>query len=325
MGSFFLQSRKNLSDVASASASLANIGGSASGAVSSVFTRTGAVTAQSGDYTAAQVGADASGAAAAAQAAAIAASVPLSSLPLSGNYLRAPSLYGSSTQMILGVVNTSFQVPSVSTTVAAGSTTGEISLVASWATPSAGVLSVASTTGFASSGTLYVSASGNTVATVTYTGTSGGNTFTGCAYVSGSATGTVATGGTVVQASAAALISTGSFTAPPSGSVVVTVSMIIQYTQTSSSMAWTLFGHGTTTQYGFNINFPTLTTNNRYPVSLTFPVTGLTPGTSYNFDLACACSLGQTASIYAFSSTSSSPTLGAGGNGSPVTMLVQAV
>jgi hypothetical protein len=39
-----------------------------SGAVSSVFGRTGTVTAQSGDYTAAQVGADASGAAATAQA-----------------------------------------------------------------------------------------------------------------------------------------------------------------------------------------------------------------------------------------------------------------
>ena len=37
-----------------------------SGAVSSVFTRTGAVVATTGDYTAAQVGADASGAAAAA-------------------------------------------------------------------------------------------------------------------------------------------------------------------------------------------------------------------------------------------------------------------
>lgn len=47
--------------------------GGGGGAVSSVFTRTGAVVAQSGDYTAAQVGADASGAAAAAQSAAIAA------------------------------------------------------------------------------------------------------------------------------------------------------------------------------------------------------------------------------------------------------------
>lgn len=45
-------------------------GGGSGGAVASVFGRTGAVAAQTGDYTAAQVGADASGAAAAAQTAA---------------------------------------------------------------------------------------------------------------------------------------------------------------------------------------------------------------------------------------------------------------
>jgi Putative Ig domain len=47
----------------------AQSGGGGGGAVSSVFGRTGAVTAQTGDYTAAEVGADASGAASAAQAA----------------------------------------------------------------------------------------------------------------------------------------------------------------------------------------------------------------------------------------------------------------
>jgi trimeric autotransporter adhesin len=82
------------------------------------------------------------------------------------------------------------------TTVAAGSTGGEISAIASWSSPSAGVLDVASTTGYPSSGTLHVAASGSTTAVVTYTGISG-NSFTGCAYVSGSATGTVSTGGAV--------------------------------------------------------------------------------------------------------------------------------
>jgi predicted membrane protein len=62
----------------------AQSGGGGGGAVSSVFGRTGAVTAQSGDYTAAEVGADASGAAAAAQA----ASTPvLTQTPVkTGNY-----------------------------------------------------------------------------------------------------------------------------------------------------------------------------------------------------------------------------------------------
>lgn len=83
------------------------------------------------------------------------------------------------------------------TTVAAGSNGGEISAIASWSSPSAGVLDVAGVTGFTASGSITVVTS-TTVATVTYTGTSG-NSFTGCAYVSGSATGTVATGGTVTQ------------------------------------------------------------------------------------------------------------------------------
>jgi hypothetical protein len=86
----------------------------------------------------------------------------------------------------------------VTTTVASGSNTGEISTIASWSDPSAGVLDVASSSGFPSSGTLTVATS-TTTATITYTGT-GSGTFTGCAYVSGSASGTVATGGAVTLA-----------------------------------------------------------------------------------------------------------------------------
>jgi hypothetical protein len=90
-----------------------------------------------------------------------------------------------------------FDVTSPATTVASGSNGGEISTVASWAHPSAGVLDVASIpANMPTSGTLNVAASGSTTAVVTYTGISG-NSFTGCAYVSGSATGTVATGGAV--------------------------------------------------------------------------------------------------------------------------------
>jgi hypothetical protein len=84
------------------------------------------------------------------------------------------------------------------TTVASGSNGGEISAVASWSHPSAGVLDVASTTGFASSGQILVAASGSTTAVVTYTGMTS-TSFTGCAYVSGSATGTVSTGGAVTS------------------------------------------------------------------------------------------------------------------------------
>jgi hypothetical protein len=79
----------------------------------------------------------------------------------------------------------------VSTTVASGSNTGEISQIASWSTPSAGTQAVASSASFPASGTVIVTTS-TTPATVTYTGT-GSGTLTGCTYVSGSATGTVTT------------------------------------------------------------------------------------------------------------------------------------
>jgi hypothetical protein len=88
----------------------------------------------------------------------------------------------------------------LTTTVASGSNSGEISAIASWSSPSAGVLDVTSSAGFPTSGTLTVAASGATTAVITYTGT-GSGTFTGCAYVSGSPTGTVSTGGAVALAS----------------------------------------------------------------------------------------------------------------------------
>ena len=71
---------------------------------------------------------------------------------------------------------------------------------------------MASTTGYPSSGSLAVAASGTTLALINYTGTSGGNSFTGCTYVSGSATGTVSTGGVVSPASLPASITPSSNT-----------------------------------------------------------------------------------------------------------------
>lgn len=88
------------------------------------------------------------------------------------------------------------------TTVAAGSNGGEISQIASWGSGFGGngVLYVASTTGWPTSGTLWVAASGSTVGKVNYTGITS-TSFTGCTYVSGSATGTIATGGVISASS----------------------------------------------------------------------------------------------------------------------------
>jgi hypothetical protein len=114
---------------------------------------------------------------------------------LSGNQTSAP--YGEQpSQIILTLGGTA-----VSSTVAAGSNGGEISAIATWSSPSAGVLDIASigsgSAAFPSTGgTVTVAASGSTTAIVNYTGTATGQ-LTGCTYVSGSATGTVATSGAV--------------------------------------------------------------------------------------------------------------------------------
>jgi hypothetical protein len=108
---------------------------------------------------------------------------------------RRTDTYGTDSAWTMQGVLRGSGAPS-NTSVASGSNGGEISQIASWSSPSAGVLDVASTSGYPSAGTLNVIASGSTTAVVTYTGISG-NSFTGCAYVSGSPTGTVSTGGAV--------------------------------------------------------------------------------------------------------------------------------
>jgi hypothetical protein len=57
------------------------------------------------------------------------------------------------------------------------------------------------------------------------------------------------------------------------------------------------------------------------PLALDFYVSGLTAGTSYNFDLLGCASVGSV-TITAFSETSTTPTLSAAGVGSPVILTV---
>lgn len=157
-----------------------------------------------------------------------------------------------------------------STTIGVGSNGGEISTIATWGGTFGGngTLDVASTAGFPATGTLYVAASGTTTAVVTYTGVSG-NTFTGCAYVSGSATGTVTTGGAVT-------------TIPPNGVTVI----------------GTRYGASADSQLR-----PGATTgsSNGVPCSFT-DILNLTAGTTYYFDEALAA--GNTADAVAIQNIS---------------------
>ena len=241
----------------------------------------------------------------------------------SGMLLCAPYVWAPSVQTA-ATISTTTMAPFTgpASTVAAGSNGGQISLVASWSSPSAGVLAVASSAGFPpGGGTVNVAASGATTAVVTYTGTAAGQ-LTGCAYVSGSPSGTVSTGGAVTLTSAVA--STGSFTAPASGNVLVTATFVGNPSAASIYQAFGLAAHGTVTPIVGNEIEAESHTNAPLASTWRFYVSGLTPGASYNFDL-----LGATASgsytITAIAATGTSPTLGSGAAGSPLIMTVQAM
>ena len=235
----------------------------------------------------------------------------------SGSYLCPPTSYAPAGGVALATSSSTMAALNVApTTVASGSNGGEISQIASWSSPSAGVLDVTTTTGWPTSGTVNVAASGATTAVVTYAGTAAGQ-LTGCAYVSGSATGTVSTGGAVTLTSVS--INTGSFTAPPSGKVMVTVSLIDSQSGNNTSF-YGLAAHGTVTPVIGNVFSWSEPSGALRPRILKFLVTGLTNGTSYDFDLLFAASSGTT-TVEALGQSSTTPS----GNGAPVTMEVQSV
>lgn len=120
-------------------------------------------------------------------------------------------------------------------------------------------------------------------------------------------------------------VNTGSFTAPASGSVVVTATFAASIATGNDYFAFGLCAHGTTTpMVGYSVVVRP-SDSNLHSYSLSFIVTGLTPGTSYDFDLMGASQSGINAFIVANGQTGTSPTLSSSGYGQPVTMTVQAV
>jgi hypothetical protein len=247
--------------------------------------------------------------------------------PVSGQYLCPPVQYAPATQVLIETLSaTMASLNAAATTVASGSNGGEISAVASWSSPSAGVLDVASTAGWPSAGKFTVATS-TTTATCTYSGITA-TSLTGCAYVSGSATGTVATGGAVTLIGAGTGyvtppgISTGSFTAPASGSVLVTANFMAYVSAGSTNMSFGLAADGTVTPMVCdNVTFTDSAASSARMYTPVFLVSGLTPGGSYDFDLMFAVASG-TLTVRALGSESTTPT---GTLGLPVTMTVQAV
>ena len=119
-------------------------------------------------------------------------------------------------------------------------------------------------------------------------------------------------------------VSTGAFNAPPSGTVLVTASFMPTM-PTIAPAAFALAAHGTVTPLIGNAIQGELANNTTFqPTTLQFLVTGLTAGTSYNFDLLGATGNASDAlEIIAFQMTAT--TITAGNRGGPVVMTVQAV
>jgi hypothetical protein len=143
-------------------------------------------------------------------------------------------------------------------------------------------------------------------------------------YAPGSQTSLTATT-TTMAAFSSANVNTGSFTAPPSGSVIVEASFVAEMSA-AAKFAIGLAAHGTVTPLVANeVGLAESSVTIARPYVVKFLVTGLTPGTSYNFDLVGCAASSDTLTILAFGQTSTSPGLSAATTGAPVIMTVQAV
>ena len=134
----------------------------------------------------------------------------------------------------------------------------------------------------------------------------------------------LAVSSTTFAALSSGVICTGPFAAPASGSVKVTVSGIVNQQTATAAVAFALAALGTVTPLIGNsvqMQMPNITTYGYE--TMEFVVTGLTPGTSYNFDvLAATSNAADAAEMVAQSLTAT--TISAG-RGAPITVTVQGI
>jgi hypothetical protein len=127
--------------------------------------------------------------------------------------------------------------------------------------------------------------------------------------------------GTTLEAFSSASVNTGNFTAPPSGSVEVTVSCVIFTGTSGDSIILGLVEHGTLIQVGDLVNWNDSASGVYRWASGPIEVTGLIPGQTYNLDLAGANGTAGVATSIAALGTQATGAV----RGAPVTMAVRAV
>lgn len=117
-------------------------------------------------------------------------------------------------------------------------------------------------------------------------------------------------------------VCTNSFVAPASGSVMVTFSGVMATSASGNTAGLALAAKGTVTPVvGQAVTIGMAGTTVPFPVTVQFLVTGLTPGSSYQFDLLGAVTSAATAFIYAQGQSSTA----LASPGGPAVMTVQAV
>jgi hypothetical protein len=129
---------------------------------------------------------------------------------------------------------------------------------------------------------------------------------------------TYATSSPTLSAIGSSVINTGTFTVPPSGNVLVTVSLVAA-ASASGRAAFSVAAHGTVS--------PVLAASPVFGLSAAsvafsaqMLVTGLTPGESSALDVLYSSVDGETVDVYAISNAGTSP----GSTGGPVVITVQA-
>jgi hypothetical protein len=125
---------------------------------------------------------------------------------------------------------------------------------------------------------------------------------------------------TTMAAWSSGSVCTNVFTAPVSGSVVVTLSCLAAQSVGGDLAGFALAAKGTVTPLFGNVSTVQLSANNA-PLTVVFYVTGLTPGTSYQFDLLGCVTAASTATIKAQGQNATNLVAA----GAPVVMTVQAV
>jgi hypothetical protein len=135
--------------------------------------------------------------------------------------------------------------------------------------------------------------------------------------------GTFTTTSATLSAISAGTVTTGTFTAPASGVVVVTADLVVN-SSAAAATGWGLAATRTVTPIvGYVVGAEQSSSVPYTPYHLAFPVTGLTAGNTYGFDLLFAITNSATLSAVAAANTSTVITGSL--KGAPIIMSVQAV